>query len=104
MLKFITILAVATLALPAAEGTTGEAGQHHRGELRQQVLEKCDADKDGKLTESERAAARAAHSAQLKEKHPKLFAKIDSNGDGVISKEEGKAARQGRRERHQADK
>ncbi len=97
MLKIITILAAATLALPAVEQAA--TGQHQRGERRQQVLAKFDADKDGKLNETERDAARAAFSARLKEKHPELFARIDTNGDGTLSREEAKAARAQRHER-----
>lgn len=118
MIKTLILLAATLLALPAAEGGKGQgdAGMH-RGQIRQRVmerfdtdgdhriseaeraaakaacLEKWDADDDGKLSEAERAAARAAFSARMKENHPKLFAKLDKDGDGVISREEGEAAR-----------
>lgn len=118
MTKILAILAATLLALPAAEGAAASKGQGmHRGQLRQHLLEKFDTDKDGKLSEAERAAAkqarkgkvdtdkdgkvseaerdaaRAALSARLKDKHPKLFAKVDTDGDGTISREEGQAAR-----------
>lgn len=99
MFKIITLLAVATLVLPAAEKASREAGQHHRGERKQELLAKFDADKDGKLNEGERDAARAAFSGRLKENHPKRFAKIDSDGDGTLSRDEVKAARALRQER-----
>lgn len=118
MTKILAILAATLLTLPAAEGAAAGKGQGmHRGQFRQHVLEKFDTDKDGKLSEAERAAAkqackdkvdtdndgkvsdaerdaaRAALSARLKEKHPELFAKVDKDGDGTISREEGQAAR-----------
>jgi hypothetical protein len=118
MTRILAILAATLLALPAAEGSAAGTGQGlHRGQFRQHLLKKFDADKDGKLSEAERAAAkqackdkfdsdkdgklseaerdaaRAAFSARLKEKHPELFAKVDKDGDGTISREEGQAAR-----------
>jgi len=132
MLKILAILAVTLITLPAAVGDDVKAGKHHQGEFKQRLLEKFDTDKDGKLSESERAAAkaackqhrldnfdadkdgklseterdaaRAARSAKLKANHPKLFAKIDTNSDGVISREEAQAARERRREHHQEGK
>ena len=132
ILAILAILAVTALVLPAATDGNGSKPEHRRGEARQRVLEKFDADKDGKLSESERAAAkaackarfeekkqqfdtdgdgklndterdaaRAACSAKLKEKHPELFAKIDTDGNGEISREEGKAAREQRHEHRQ---
>ena len=123
MIRILTILAATLLALPAAEGAAAGTGQGlHRGQFRKHLLEKFDADKDGKLSEAERTAAkqackerrdtdkdgtvseaerdaaRAAFSARLKEKHPELFAKVDKDGDGTISREEGQAARAWRRE------
>lgn len=50
-----------------------------------EILEKFDADKDGKLNEDERKAAREAH---LKE--------FDKDGDGKLSEEERKAAHDAR--------
>ncbi len=136
MFKILAMLAIATLTLQAAEGAAG-AGKHRgefkqallekfdadkdgklseaeraaaKGQVRerlQEAKEKFDADHDGKLSDSERDAARAAFAARLKEKHPQLFAKIDSNGDGTLSREEAKAAheklRAHRGERGQAD-
>lgn len=121
MSRILTILAATLIALPAVHAAQSEGGQHQRGDRKQQildrfdtdkdgtlseseraaakaackqrVLEKFDTDKDGKLSDSEREAARAAFSARLKEKHPELFAKVDTDGDGVISKAEGQAAR-----------
>jgi hypothetical protein len=85
------ILACAALALPAADGD--DQGRHS-GQVRQKILERFDADHDGKLSESERTAARNAFAERCKERHPELFAKIDTNGDGQLSQEEAQAARE----------
>lgn len=130
MRHLILLLVTTALVLPAAEGSAQPGA--HRGQLRQHLLQKFDADQDGKLSETERqaaraacqerraagkakfdadqdgklseterAAARAAISAKIKEKHPELFKRIDTDGDGVISRDEGQAARQHLRERRQ---
>lgn len=85
-------------------------GKHEKGE----IIKRFDADGDGKLNEGERAAARAAfeakktemqdkrdeHLAQMKTKHPDLFAKLDANGDGNLDEAERKAAREQFRQKH----
>ena len=124
---------VAALAAFACLGTFSTASACDDGK-RTDLVERFDADKDGKLSDSERAAAktaladrRAKHDAELlakhpeidadkngelskdqrksagdklraerqarfKEKHPKAFAKVDTNGDGTIDKDERQAA------------
>jgi len=57
------------------------------------ILAKFDKDKDGKLNEAERKAAREAFWSGLKERNPELFKRIDADGDGVISDEEKTEAR-----------
>jgi hypothetical protein len=134
MNKILLLLAATLIALPAADGDAapGKGKGHHRGEMRERVLAKhdadgdgklseaertaakaaCkarfaekkaefDADSDGKLSESERAAMRAAISARIKEKHPELFARIDADGNGEISRDEAQAARKARHERRE---
>lgn len=104
MSKFILLIAATCLALPAADQGATAKPQRGGGQAHQKCLERFDADKDGKLSESERSTARAALAARLKEKHPELLAKIDSNGDGVIAKEEmqaGRALLRERRAQHQ---
>lgn len=73
-----------------------------------EVLEKFDADKDGKLSKEERQAARAARekefdkdgdgklsdeekTAMREDGRKKLLAKFDKDGDGKLSDEEKKA-------------
>lgn len=93
-----TLFALAAMSAPAFAGdetTQGGKGQgHDKGHHpNADKLAKFDTNHDGKLDESERAAARSALAARLKEKHPELFAKIDTDGDGTISESEMKAAR-----------
>ncbi|MEK7414240.1 MAG: hypothetical protein AAB263_13075 [Planctomycetota bacterium] len=133
MFKLTVLLAAtACLTLTAAEG--GQRGEHksgdrHCGQMRQRLIERFDTDKNGKLSDTEKAAAKSAcqeHraerkakfdtdkdgkwsdgerdaardalAAKLQEKHPKLFAKVDANSDGQLSKDEVKAAREERRD------
>lgn len=99
-LFIIALISIFTISsAQAAENGKGKACKH-RGDMKAKILEKFDANNDGKLDESERAAAKTAvqakrqeRIAKLKSEHPKLFEKIDSNGDGNISKDEAKAAR-----------
>ncbi|MFI3243713.1 MAG: hypothetical protein R3Y56_05625 [Akkermansia sp.] len=61
--------------------------------LRKRILDKFDADSDGKLNEDERAKAKAAHEQRLQ--------KYDTNGDGKIDKEERKELMSERRNNKQ---
>lgn len=77
------------------------AMQAHRGEMAARILAKhpeLDTNGDGTLSKEEAEAGRAQHQAerqaQLKEKHPEVFARIDSNGDGSIDDAERKAAKE----------
>ena len=54
-------------------------------ELLQERLAAADTNKDGKLTVQELEAHRAAHMAERGKRH---FAKLDKNGDGVLTKDE----------------
>ncbi|MBS0266334.1 MAG: EF-hand domain-containing protein [Planctomycetes bacterium] len=88
----------------------------------QRLLEKFDTDQDGKLSESERQAARAAHAAKAQaakgqgvkapgakgqaggrrpdpEKMKKLVARFDKDGDGKLNDSERQAAREALRKK-----
>lgn len=65
---------------PPAEG--GKPG-HCQGK-KKKMLEQFDANKDGQLDDSERAAAKQAHEAKLLEKY-------DTNGDGQLDEAERSA-------------
>ena len=90
MSKIILLLAATVLMLPAAEqGDGAKAKGHHRGEVREKVLAKFDADKDGKLSDAEKAAAKAA----CKERFAEKKAQFDADQDGKLSETERAAAR-----------
>ncbi len=78
--------------------TAGKMGMGGKGAFRQKLLEKFDANKDGKLEPDELAAAKAA----MKEK---LLAKFDTNHNGTLDPDERaamKAAIEQRRAQRQA--
>ena len=105
-------------------GAVATADDHRRGhgkhaEKRAEMLEKYDANSDGKLDETERETARlsrfadidtngdgaltkseitAHHTARMAEKIDKHFAEEDANGDGTISVEEFGSVRKARME------
>ena len=78
---------LAAAAAPDAGGPRAE-GKHH-----QEMLEKFDANHDGKLDDGEKATARAALADRLKAKHSDLLAKLDADHDGQLSEAEMKAGR-----------
>lgn len=80
----------------------GKAGTG--GERRGKLIARFDTDKDGKLDETERAAAKtalAAREAELKQNHPKAFARLDRDGDGDLERGElrGQRGDRGRADR-----
>ena len=93
-LLVLTTLTLGTLTLRAEDTTTTE----HRGEgFRKKLLEKFDTNHDGKLDETEKAAAKAAMQAH----HQKMLEKFDTNKDGKLEPDERKAAREARKTFHQ---
>ena len=94
--KTLTIAALATLGLLATSFAEGKKCDKRKGghkiseEKRAELVAKFDKDGDGKLSEEERKAARAAHKAEFMEKH-------DTDGDGELSDDEKKAAREARK-------
>ena len=106
----LAALAAMTLSTTplAAEGHEVHEGKCPKnGEMRAKLVERFDANKDGMLDESERAAAKAACQEKKGEMAAKILAKhpeLDTNGDGKLDKEEaeaGRAARQAKfKEKH----
>ena len=103
----ILVLSVLVTCVSAADASDkaghGHAKHKHCAALRAKLLKHFDADKDGKLSEAERAAAKKAiaqkrqqRMATFKEKHPDLFARADKNNDGTLSRGEIKALRASR--------
>lgn len=80
----------------------GERGKSRGAEMRKKLLEKFDADGDGKLNEKERAKAHAAMKKHRGERKPgegrtggrdgdfrkKMIAKFDADGDGKLNEDE----------------
>lgn len=98
-----TLLSLLLCAAPAfaGDGAKPEHPRKHDGKELKERLEKFDANHDGKLDDGEKAAARAAFAALIKEKRPELFARIDADGDGALSEAEMKTAREKLKERRQ---
>ncbi len=61
--------------------------------LRKHLMEKFDADKDGKLSDTEREAAKAAFKEKGGEMHAKILEKFDADKDGKLSDTEREAAK-----------
>lgn len=100
----IIVLSVLVTCLSAADASAkaghGKQQGKHCAAMRTRLLKHFDADKDGKLSEAERAAAQTAIAqrrqqrlATFKQKHPKLYARADKNNDGTLSRDEIKALR-----------
>lgn len=81
-----------TGALVAQDHNPGP--RQHRGRpgaaLRARMLDKFDTDKDGKLSEAERAAARA----RFQDLRGDIIDKFDTDGDGTLSETERAAIRE----------
>ena len=61
--------------------------------MRARMLERFDTDKDGTLSDAEKAAARAAHEERMKEHRAKFLERFDTDKDGKLSEAEKAAAR-----------
>lgn len=80
-----TIALIGTGNLLAEKKGKGKGkGRPSREEMQKKMLEKFDADGDGKLNEAERKKAHAA----MKKRGAERFAKADKNSDGKLSKDE----------------
>jgi len=82
------IIAIAALAIPVL--AQAEEGSKGCDKKRAHMIEKFDADGDGKLSEEEREAAKVAKA----ERKAAFIAKHDSNGDGELDEDEKKAAKE----------
>jgi Ca2+-binding EF-hand superfamily protein len=95
-------LMITGLSMAAEEGGEGPGGKKRgkgRMDHRKMLLEKFDADGDGKLSEEERAKARAEFTKKHPELHAKMIEKFDKDGDGKLNEEERKAAHEAMKER-----
>ena len=87
LLRYLT--ASVACALTLAFTTTAWADHHEKGKDKgKQMKSKHDTDKDGQLSEAERAAKKDAEKARDKERHAENLAKYDTDKDGKLSKDE----------------
>jgi Ca2+-binding EF-hand superfamily protein len=95
-LKKIALAATAALALPAlalaSPGKGADGKKMDRAEHKAKMLEKYDANDDGKLDDAERQIMR-------QERIQERFERIDANNDGKISFDEFEAAADKKHER-----
>jgi len=78
------LLALAVLVAPLSLRTEEVAKEKPLSKMK----EKYDADKDGKLSEEEKAAAREGVKAKAKETREENLAKYDANKDGKLDDDE----------------
>lgn len=74
-----------------------EDAEKGKGGGKEEMLKAFDKDGDGKLNETERAAAKASWDAKRAEEHKAMLAKFDKDGDGKLNEEETKAMRAARK-------
>ncbi len=97
-MKTNTLIVIAA-AFGLAGATYAEEGKPDRPhrKLPPEILERFDADKDGKLNEEEREAAKAAMGERMKARKAEMLKKFDKDGDGKLSEEEEAAMREERK-------
>ena len=90
--RTLCILTIAaTLGFVSAPGLAKPVdGEGQRSSRRVKILERFDADGDGKLNQQERTAARESRRA-------KILEHFDTDGNGVLDDDEKKTAREARR-------
>ena len=97
----IALTLMSSLVVFANEGPQrGERGDGARkgpkrpnGPRHEEILKKFDKDGDGKLSEEERAAAKAAMKEKMEARRAEVLKAHDKDGDGKLNDEERKAAR-----------
>jgi Ca2+-binding EF-hand superfamily protein len=98
-----TLFVLASLLGAASLATAEEAPKRPDRPLPPELLKKFDKDGDGKLSEEERAAMRAAGPVRNGELEKKMLEKFDTDKDGKLSDEE-KAAAKAAREKEMLEK
>lgn len=104
---FVLFVSMATGVASAgpnqAGGKNGPGTGRPNPEKMKKIIARFDTDGDGKLSDSERQAARAARGKKVgaggpqnPERMKKIIARFDSDGDGKLSESERQAARAAR--------
>lgn len=89
------LIAITAACVLAAMGATSWSMEDDATEKRQNLLERADANHDGKVSYDEFKTAREQH---LQEH----FKKMDTNGDGFVDRAEAQKARESMREKMKA--
>ncbi len=88
----VSVVFGSPLAARADDGVTGG----HKGDM----LKQFDTDGDGKLSDAEKATAKAAWEAKRAEHDKEMLAKFDKDGDGKLNDEEKAAAHEAMKAEH----
>src|SRR5918994_3047054 len=90
------VVGAAVVASGAAYAVAGDGGGHRHGRRGDKgaMLERFDTNKDGKLDDQEREAAREARKAEM-------LQRFDTDKDGTLSESEREAARAERRNKRE---
>ena len=102
---FLAALLLTSVFARGEEGPAPAADGRAEGAFRKHLLEKFDAGKDGKLSDSERDAAHAAQKENGGRLRAKVLEKFDADKDGKLSNSErevAKAALKARQEKNGA--
>lgn len=90
----LAILAVGSLGASAQEAGKRPGGDRSDRPVPPEILEKFDADGNGKLEGEERKKAAAARKGMMEKRRSAMIDKFDTDGDGQLSEDERKAARE----------
>jgi hypothetical protein len=96
---FMASLTTASMAFDKGDGESKGCKCKAGGSGHAKMTEKFDKDGDGKLSEEEKAAAKAAHKEKMAERKAKFMEKFDKDGDGDVSEEEMTAAKAAHKEK-----
>jgi hypothetical protein len=95
----LAVCAALAGAVGIAAAQPGDAGAEVGGGMRGKLLQKYDANGDGKLDAQEKAAMRADWKAKREARHEKMLQKWDTNRDGKLEANELQAMREARAEK-----
>ncbi|MCU0796274.1 MAG: EF-hand domain-containing protein [Akkermansiaceae bacterium] len=84
----LALLAGSSICASAQDGDRPKGPPHGGRQLPPEVIEKFDADGDGKLNQEERKAAMQALRERMEKRREEMLAKYDKDGDGKLNEEE----------------